>query len=234
MAGRIRRIDIAKLRADASITAIAAELRDARLAAGRSQAVVAHAARISQSQLARIERGQVPTVGLRTLVTVATMVGLKLSIKAYPAGAPIRDQAQVELLRRIRVRLGSAWTWRYEVPIGPNDLRAWDAQATHRASGAIIMIEAETRIRDIQALLRRFQLKRAAAGEVRMLMVVSDTHANREALAAARDVVDAQFPCTMRAALGALAAGKAPDADAVVVLDRERRPIPGAVTTKEP
>ncbi len=159
---------------------------------------------------------------LSTLITIATIDGLKLVVKLYPDGDVIRDAPQTDLLRRLRTRLGDDWRWRYEVLVATGDQRAWDASATHSATHVTIVVEAETKIRDAQALLRRIALKREAAGSVRVLLVVSDTHVNRAALAAARELFSAEFPCPMRDALRALAEGRVPASDAIIVLSKER------------
>jgi hypothetical protein len=137
-------------------------------------------------------------------------------------GDVIRDAPQTDLLRRLRKRFGDAWRWRYEALVASGDWRAWDAMATHSVTHATIVVEAETRIRDAQALLRRIALKRDAAGDVRLLLLVSDTHGNRAALAAARDLFSAEFPCPTRDAQRALADGRGPELDAIIVLPRER------------
>jgi len=222
MASRVRRIDTAKERTGLVIGEVGKELRSTRISAGRSQRAIAGAARISQSQLARIELGTNTHVPLSTLITIATMEGLKLVVKLYPDGDVIRDAAQTELLRRLRRRVGEGWLWRYEVLVAPGDQRAWDAGSTHRQTHAAFVVDAETRIRDAQDLLRRITRKRDAAGDVRVLLVVSDTHNNRAALAAARELFAAEFPCPMRDALRALAEGHVPDADAILVLGSER------------
>lgn len=202
------------------------ELRTTRISAGRSQQVIARAAKISQPQLARIELGKNERVPLSTLITVAAMEGLKLVVSLYPDGDVIRDAAQTALLLRLRQRLGTEWEWRYEVLVQPGDQRAWDATSTHKATRAHVVVDAESRIRDAQEVLRRVSRKRDASGDVRVLLVVSDTHHNRAALAAAREAFAAEFPCPMRDALRALAEGRVPDADAVLVLARERDPAP--------
>jgi transcriptional regulator with XRE-family HTH domain len=131
MASRVRRIDQAKAHIGVVIGNVGKELRTTRISAGRSQRVIAHAARISQAQLARIELGKHEHVSLSTLITIATMEGLKLVVSLYPDGDVIRDAAQPEPLRRLRRRLGDAWRWRYEVLVAPGDQRAWDASSIH-------------------------------------------------------------------------------------------------------
>ena len=87
--------------------------------------------------------------------------------------------------------------------------------------GAVrVGVIAETRIRDLQALLRREHLKQAEAdGRVdHLLLLVSNTRHNRAALAEAGEALTATFPLTTRAVLTSLARGEAPPASGVVIL----------------
>lgn len=221
MPSRERTHDRAKLRAQVTIRAIAAELRMARISSGRSQLDVATAARISQSQLARIETGLNRTVSVEALTVVAAVVGLDLSIRTYAGPRILRDQPQLRLMQRLRDRLGPQWEWRYEVRVGPGDQRAWDARVRHRQTGVEFVVEAETRIHDIQALLRRLALKRDVTA-VRVILLVAGTHNNRRAVEAGTDVLQAEFPIGTRACLAALARGVDPGGDGIIVLDPPR------------
>ena len=81
---------------------------------------------------------------------LAGAVGLDLSVRTYPGASPIRDAAQVLLLKRAVERFGPDWRWRFEVPVaGDGDQRAWDAAAQHRLTGTKFVLDAETRIRDV-------------------------------------------------------------------------------------
>jgi len=213
-----RAYDRARQRARQAIQRLGLELRTARLSAGRSQADVARAARISQAQVGRIERGVLEHVGFDTLVVVGAMVGLDVVGAAYPGPNVIRDASQTGLLGRGRVRFGAEWGWRHEVRVRGDDQRSWDAVIRHRRTGATVVIEAETRIYDIQALLRRIAGKRDAAGDVRVMLLVADSHRNRAAISAGRDILRTEFPCPQRVALRALAQGEAPPSDALIVL----------------
>ena len=197
--------------------AIGTELREARVGAGLTQKAAATAIGIAASEVSRIEAGRRATVSVDRLARYCAVVGLELSVRAYPAGSPIRDAAHVRLIGRFRERVSSAgWFWRAEVPVAAHgDQRAWDGQLT--GFGLAIATEMETRLHDIQALQRRINLKRRD-GVDRVLLVVADTRANRDAIAAAADVLSAAYPMSARVALAALAAGKDPGGDALIVL----------------
>jgi len=193
-----------------------------RLASGRSQQDVALASKISQSQLARIEHGQNRTVAVEVLTIVAAVVGLDVRLLTYPGGRILRDAGQTRVLRSFRDRLGDQWIWRYEVRVGTTGQRAWDAQARHARTGFAFVVEAETRINDVQALLRRVALKREVTG-VRVILLVAGTHHNRAAIEEAAPFLKAEFPCGVRRCLAALGAGTDPGADAMVIVDPPRR-----------
>jgi len=209
------------LRARDTVRRLGAELRTTRMACGRSQQDVALASRISQSQLARIEHGENRTVSVEVLTVVAAVVGLDLVTGAYPGPRILRDAGQTRLLRGFRERLGDEWIWRYEVRVGPGGQQAWDAQARHVRTGVTFVVEAETRIHDVQALLRRIALKREVS-QPRVVLLVAGTHNNRTAIHAADIFLSSEFPCGMRRCLVALATGADPGADALIILDPPR------------
>jgi hypothetical protein len=173
---------------------------------------------VSQSQLGRIELGRNRKVSIDTATTIAAVLGLDLVLNLYAGRRVLRDQPQVRLLQWLRDRLGDEWIWRYEVRVAAGDQRAWDARARHRRTGVEFVVEAETRIYDVQAMLRRIALKRDADPGVRVVLLVADTHRNRDALKVARQIIQAEFPVTTRIGLRALAAGADPGDDTLVIL----------------
>jgi hypothetical protein len=154
--------------------------------------------------VSRIERGRSPRVStervsIERVATVLAVVGLDLGARAYPAGPPIRDVAHLRLLARFRARIGPSWRWRPEVPIGgTGDLRTWDGVLVR--AGQVIAIEAEIRLHDVQALLRRIAAKRRDGAADRLVLVVADTRTYadirtyREVVRAARPEFGAAFP----------------------------------------
>ena len=122
-----RSIDRANERARQRLDEIGRDLRMARVTRGLSQSVVAGACGIAQSQLSEIERGRHRAVALEILARLAGAVGLELSVKLYPGGQPVRDNAHIALLGRFRRAVGEGWAWAAEVPLPiPGDKRGWD------------------------------------------------------------------------------------------------------------
>jgi transcriptional regulator with XRE-family HTH domain len=185
--------------------------------AGLSLREVAFAAGVSHNKVWRIEHAKSLDVSVLDLTRVATAVGLDMSLRFYPGGDPIRDAAHVQLLHRLRARIHPDLRWRAEVPLPiPGDRRAWDA--TIAGVGFVLGVEAETRVRDAQAVARRVNLKQRDGELDHVILLVADTRANRLALQAARPELADALPITPRIALGALAEGRSPGGNAVIVL----------------
>ena len=193
------------------------EVRGARLAAGLSQLAAGGAAGMSHAQLGRIERGELRELTVDQLSRACAAVGLKLAVRAYPDGDPVRDVAQLALLDRFRSYLPTGTRWRTEVPLPiPGDRRAWDGLAS--LGNMTLAVEAETRIRDIQALERRLGLKARDGGLEKLLLVVSDTRSNRQVVAAHRETLRPLLPLDGRDVLHALRAGRLPEASGILLL----------------
>lgn len=150
------------------------------------------------------------------LSQVASVLGLDMGLRAYPGGSPLRDAGHLRLLHRLRARLGDGG-WTYDVPFPiAGDLRAWDA--VRRVGNARVAFEAEVRLVDIQALIRRVLLKKRDGGVDRLVMVVADTRSNRAAVREAEDILRSVFPVPARIAMDALARGIDPGGDALILI----------------
>jgi transcriptional regulator with XRE-family HTH domain len=187
------------------------------MAAGLRLRDVAEAVGRSVAWVSRIERGTAASVSMDDLIILSAAVGLKLWVTTYAAERAIHDAPQLALLRRFRARIGEMWQWSYEVIVPvPGDQRAADALI--RVPSVSIMIEAFTRIADGQAQLRAVRLKARDMGLERIIIVVGATPSNRRALAAAGDVVAADYPLGTKAVLRALSEGRDPGANGIVML----------------
>ena len=217
MGSRERAIDIGAARAREVLARLPAEARSARLNSGLGQATLASALGMSIAQYSRIERGLSPDLSIATAVRLFAVLGFDLAIRAYPSGDAIRDAGHVALLERLRVRCHPSITWRTEVPFPlAGDLRAWDATAVCPAFRA--GFEAETRIRDVQALDRRLALKERDGGMDRLILLVLDSRANRAALRTGGSQLRLRFPISGARALELLAAGADPGGNALILL----------------
>ena len=194
------------------------EVRQGRLSRGLSQLEVARVASISQAKVSQIERASLATVSIRDVCHLLAAVGMELSARAYPAGPPLRDAAHRALLERLRARIGQSVRWKFEVPLPiTGDLRAWDA--VMELANVRVAVEAETRVRDVQALQRRVSLKlRDDPNTTRVVILLADTRSNREMVRADERILSEEYPLSPRAMLASLSEGRAPESSGVVLL----------------
>lgn len=188
-----------------------------RLALGLSRRAVVAGLSISQSKLARWELGQPPYPDLFEAAMVARVVGLDLVLKLFPGGSSLRDAGHVRLVRRFLALLPS-FVWRQlEAPIpAAGDLRAWDVLL--QLGSVRVGVAVETRLRDVQELLRREQQKLRDSKAQRLILVLLDTTANRRAVREAGLALRNELPLDGRAILRALREGRDPGAGGILFL----------------
>jgi transcriptional regulator with XRE-family HTH domain len=210
-------IDEASRRAQRQLDDLVRDLRDARLAAGLSQAAVAHAVHLSPQWVALLEKGHGATY-INQLARWGAAVGLDISVRAFPTGAPLRDAAQLRVLARARAAIGEAWMWRTEVPVSsdPRDRRALDAVIS--SGMGRVGLEVITRLTDAQAQARAAILKHEAAGLDRLVLVLAQTRLNRVALAAGLPTLAPSFPAGPRSVLADLRAGRLPADNGIILI----------------
>ena len=198
------------------LAAIGLELRDARRASGLSQQAVAQAAGLSQSHVSRVENSERSMPRLDELARHAAVLGLDLSLKAYPDGSPVRDAGQLRLLERFRARVGDRWAWKSEVPVaGFGDRRAWDVELSGPGR---VAVDAETRLHDVQALQRRCETKLRDSAVDRLVLLVAATRHNRRVLREHRRALSSTLPLDTGTVMAALTQGALPHANGIVVL----------------
>lgn len=217
MATRQRAVDRGNAAGIQAVRRIGEEIRQARRSHGLSLRVVASEARLSASELSRIELAQVPGVGLVTLARLCAIVGLDLAARPYPGSTPIRDARHAALLSRFRARLHASIKWSTEVPLpNPGDQRAWDAVI--RGEGWRWGTEAEMNPTDGQALLRRLTLKQRDGGVDGVILLLPDTRQARLFRREFGQLSASDFPVTSVVALRRLASGLDPGGSAVITL----------------
>lgn len=219
MARGERAVDRGTTRGREHLAQAGREARNARLDRGLSLAEAGRAIGRSAAWISRAERGLSSTVTIIELARLCAVVGLDLSLRTYPGGAPIRDAAQLALLANFRARLHPSLGWAAEVPLpGIGDQRAWDGLV--RGDGWRYGVEAETRPRDVQAIVRRIQLKVRDGAVDGIVLVLPDTRHVRAFLQEFTTIAGSSFPVAGRRALELLGAGIDPGGSAVVVLPR--------------
>lgn len=195
---------------------LADDARSLRRSSGVSQERLAAAAGVSRDWLADLEHGRLRIIDIHRVTLVFACLGHKLVIRAYPVGVGLRDAGHLRLLERFTARLAPTWRRVAEagMPIA-GDLRAWDQLLI---GDVRIGVEAETRPADLQSIGREMWLKLRDSHADRMILLVADTHRNRAVVRASIATLRQTFPLDTRTTLAALAAGRDPGANALVLL----------------
>ena len=203
MPNRLGAVDEASIAGRRIQLELCAELRNARLARGLSQADVARALGVSHARISRARAGA--RQGSRHLGPCSPRRRGRAPshIRFFPAGGGLRDAAQLDLLRRFRARIGDRWSWQLEAPLNiAGDLRAFDA-AARREEALRIAVEAITRLRDAQAQLRAATLKQRDGKGGRLVLLVKKSERTGEpsrSAATSWPRVPALHPCHARSA----------------------------------
>jgi transcriptional regulator with XRE-family HTH domain len=192
------------------------QLRISRAAAGLSQRKLGSMVGLSHSAIGRMERGLVERITVDRLALVAAVLGMDLRVGLFPTGTPVRDAAHLALIGRLRARVPRTLRWRTEVPVPiPGDLRCADVVIDGETIDALV--EAETRLDDLQAMERRINLKQRDMRIRRVILLVADTRHNRAVLEAHPELLE-RFPVSARACLRALREGRDPGGNSILVL----------------
>ncbi|HET7685902.1 MAG TPA: hypothetical protein VFM19_05845 [Candidatus Limnocylindria bacterium] len=217
MATRTRAVDEARRAWHRLRVAIGGDLRTHRHVLGASQTDVGDAVGLSASEISRREHGNAPSMSVLSLSEHAAAVGLRLNIGLFPVGGGVRDAAQLKYVHRFLARVSDRFMRELEatIPIA-GDLRAVDVVL--RSAGCLIAVEVITRLADVQAQVRAAQLKARDIGATRLILVVAGTHANRRALDEARRALTGAWDLDTRRVMAALAAGRQPDHDAIILI----------------
>lgn len=195
---------------------VANDLVTGRINGNLSLRTVARLLGISVDRLKRAERGDPNVLTIDLAARIAAVVGLQFAASLHPIGDPVRDRAQLALLERFRPRLHRSLSWRTEVPMPiAGDLRGADGGIG--GGFGTILVEAETRLADLQAVERKALLKKRDFGADRVILLIADTPNNRRVLELHPELKEG-FPIGTRKCLAALARGEDPGGDCLVVL----------------
>ena len=217
MPSRRRRLDEAKRAGVAQLTNLGSEFRTAREQAGMSQEALAETLGWRREKIGRIENAHLRSATLFDLVVHSGALGLTMRTKVYPDGPPLRDVGQLSVSQRLLQRVSGNWRTQMEVPLTlPGDRRAFDMWLS--TDSVSVAVEVVTRLRDVQAQIRAAHLKWRDSDAKRLVVVVAQSHANRRALRSLGDLLATDFPVGPRAALAALAEGRDPGGNAIVVV----------------
>jgi hypothetical protein len=158
-----------------------------------------------------LESGNVPPT-IAAIAGVAAVLGLEFAASLHPAGESIRDKGHQVLLARALTLLNPVWRISRELPFANlGDPRTWDAGL--RIPEQSVGLEAETRVRDVQALVRKMHHRERDGGMDEIVLVLARTAHNRRVLPELQQALGPEFATPARVILKAL---------------REERPLPGS------
>ena len=184
-----------------------------------SQTQLAASLGYSRSQLWRLESERVePTVV--QLAEIASVLGLELSVGLHELGDPIRDRGQQALGKRFDGIPGPAWRIAAEVLL-PNvgDRRSWDRLLRLTTNEPqLVGVDLETRIRDVQAIVRRTRERERDGHVDAILLVLSDSATNRRLVEELRAALGPTYAAPARPILAALREGRRLPGSGVVLL----------------
>ena len=170
----------------------------------------------SHQTIGPMERGDPRAITMDRMALAATFLGLKPTVAFYPTGSPVRDAAHLALLGRLRPLLSPSLRLRFEVPMpAMGDLRSADGVAIGAEFDA--MIEAETHVGDVQAVIRRARAKQRDLGCRRLILLLSDSRHHRQLLRSHPLLLE-EFPISARRGLRALRRGNDPGGDMILLL----------------
>ncbi len=149
-------------------------LRALRRRRGWTQARLAEAAGISQTAISRIERGRGDRLTVRTLALVLAALGARVSVRVMSHGEDVDrllDAGHAEIVERVsRILRRRGWEVAPEVTFNVYGERgSIDILATHRQTGALLVVEVKSTVPDVQATLagidRKTRLAKSVARE---------------------------------------------------------------------
>ena len=160
----------------------------------------------SESRYRRFEAGEI-AITIGDVAVVASVLGLKLGAGLHPVGDGLVDRGHRALLGRFRAMLSEKWQVVAEVPLAiAGDQRSWDLLL--RIPGQLVGVEAETRVRDEQALTRRVRLRERDGGADVILVVLSDSAHNRGLAHGLRRTLGPGYLTSSRRIMSALRSGR--------------------------
>jgi transcriptional regulator with XRE-family HTH domain len=218
VSSRESRVDRGRRRGREIVRQVVAELVGERRAAGVSQDRIAAQLGTSQSEISRLERLVTPdAVSAVDLCAYGALLGFDLVARLYRNSDEPVDAGHQKLIARFTAQLHPSWRVGREIPLPHvGDRRSWDLLL--RLADHIVGIEAETRVRDVQRLVRRLRERQRDGGAHRIVLALADTAANRRVVPELIEALGPEFQTSARDLLGALRRGVPLSGSDVVVL----------------
>jgi hypothetical protein len=169
----------------------------------------------------RLEAGAIDDLGLVRLSEIASVLGYEVSVGLHPVGDPVRDKGQLACGRRFNALLSDQWRVTDETLLpGAGEQRAWDKllrliDATPRC---LVGVDIESRVWDVQAIVRRTRLRERDGQVDHILIVLADTAHNRRIADELRSSLGAVYATSPRLILAALRQGRPLTGSGVVLV----------------
>jgi DNA-binding XRE family transcriptional regulator len=197
MATKSRAVDIGSRLGYRFLAEAGRSLRDARVGAGLSQAELGRSVGASRTAVARCESGRYPPATVIQLARMLRVLGLELRFSAFPVASPLRDAGHLKVVQRVLDEVREPLAHRTDAPF-PNagDMRAWDILLLRDRQR--VAIEVETRLHDLQELVRRMHTKRRDGMVDGLVLVLAASRHNRHLLPALESLLP-QYPVMQRA-----------------------------------
>lgn len=191
------------------------EFREIRLRAGVSQAAVARGIGVARSVICRLEQGD-PNVSPRIRARAAALLGAEIRMSIYTEAAPlIHDAAHAKIIEAVLALRHPSWKVTLESPVPGPGRRSSDIRLDRGRD--IVLIEVETRVRALEAIIREGADKRAAIAasigperRIHVVLVLPPTRHHKALVAAHPWIVTTAYPASSDALSLALADPSAP------------------------
>jgi transcriptional regulator with XRE-family HTH domain len=191
---------------------IGGDLRQLREDAGVSQAAVARAAGVNQPYLSRIEAGNAEP-SIEVLIRLGLALATDLGLRYFPNTGPrIRDHLSAAMGTALADALSPRWRVSAEVAVYRPVHGVIDAVLEDRDGATTIETEVHSQVHRVEQQVR-WQRQKADALALRpdqegravsRLLVVRNTHANRDAIRAGKGIIDAAYPARSTEAVASL------------------------------
>ena len=213
------------------------EFRLVRFRAGVSQAAVARAIGVDRATICRMEAGR-PTVADRTRARAAAALGADFRLGIYPDAAPlIHDAAHARLVEALLRLRHPSWHARVEAPVPGPGRRSTDLRLDR--GGETVLLEVETRVHALEAIIREGEDKRSAVAAVAadgqrifVVLVLPPTRHHRSLVAAHPGTIKAVFPASTADVGRALTSADVPWPGDGILWLRAGAPLPKSAATQ--
>ena len=179
--------------------------------------------------ICRIEQGD-PDVSARIRARAAAAVGAEFRMALYADRDPvIHDAAHAQIVERLLELRSAAWRATVESPVPGGGRRSTDVRLDRGAD--VVLVEVETRVQALEAIIRECADKRAAVGvaepgrSVHVLVVLPRTRHHRAIASAHPGIIRAAFPIPSERILATLTdPTEGWPGDGILWLDAPRHP----------